>query len=528
MKKAFLVAMSLCLMLCVPALGASAAPSVGPSPQTVLMDGKEVKFDAYLIDGSNYFKLRDIAYVLSGSPAQFSVDYDAKTHQMLTERGKAYAAVGGELALGADKSSSCAPSEWKLTVNGSAAEATAYTLGGNNYFKLRDLGRIFNFSVIWNGAISTVKINPDEGYVAESVSPYTAFVVSKNKTVEYLKMRLSLACPLASYETEQQELENVAFSYDNALAALAFISNGNKTEAKEILDAFQTGILEDRYMSDRVRNAYRAGDPSNLPGWWVGRWYEDAYQVGTNPGNSSFVALALLQYDRRWGESGYVETACTIMDWVIDNCSDSSAGFTAGYDGWPENGVVTVYTTKSTEHNIDAYAAFTRLYERTGKEKYKAAAASAKAFVLSMYSGSEGRFYLGTKDDGKTAVTDNTVLDAQAWALLSLGDSRSLSCALSMKTAEGGYPFRKSYEDNGFWPEGTAFTALALRIAANDSEAVSALSAMERVQLDSGGFNSSTVPVLDTGLGWSYFDVPHIAPAAWYILAVNDFNPYKF
>jgi len=78
------------------------------------------------------------------------------------------------------------------------------------------------------------------------------------------------------------------------------------------------------------------------------------------------------------------------------------------------------------------------------------------------------------------------------------------------------------------WPEGTAFTALALRINANDSEAVSALSAMETVQLASGGFNSSTVPVLDTGLGWSYFDVPHIAPASWYILAVNNFNPYKF
>lgn len=528
MKKALLIAISLCLILSVPVQGAAVAPSVGPSPQTVLVDGREVNFDAYLIDGSNYFKLRDIAFVLSGSSAQFSVDYNAQTRQMLTVTGKAYSAVGGELSSGVDRSSSCAPSEWTLTVNGVAAEATVYSLGGNNYFKLRDLGRIFNFSVIWNGAISTVNINPDESYAAESVSPYTAFVSSKNKTIEYLKSRLSLACPLASYETEQQELENTAFSYDNALTALAFISNGNKAEAKKILDAFLTGIEEDRYISDRVRNAYRAGDASNLPGWWTGRWYEDAYQVGTNPGNSSYVALALLQYDRRWGESSYVETACTIMDWVIDNCSDESCGFTAGYDGWPENGAVTVYTTKSTEHNIDAYAAFTRLYELTGMEKYKTAAASAKEFVLSMYNAAEGRFYLGTKYDGLTPLTDNTVLDAQSWAFLSLGDSRAISCALSMKTSEGGYPFRKSYTDNGFWPEGTAFTALALRLSANDGEAVSALSAMERVQLASGGFNSSTVSVLDTGLGWSYYDTPHIAPAAWYILAVNGFNPYMF
>lgn len=528
MKKALLLAMSLCLLLSVPVQGASAAPSVKPSAQTVLVDGKEVNFDAYLIDGSNYFKLRDIAYVLSGSPAQFSVNYDAQKCQMLAKKGRTYAAVGGELALGSDKSSSCAPSEWKLTVDGVVAEATAYTLGGNNYFKLRDMGRIFNFGVVWNGVIGTVEISPDESYAAESASPYVAFISSKNKTVNYLKTRLNIGCPLASYETEQQELESAAFSYDNAVAAMAFISNGNKTDAKMILDAFLTGIKNDRYMSDRVRNAYRAGDASNLPGWWSGRWYEDAYQVGTNPGNSSFVALALLQYDRRWGESDYVETACTVMDWVIDNCSDTSAGFTAGYDGWPENSSVTVYTTKSTEHNIDAYAAFTRLYELTGKEKYKNAAASAKEFVLSMYSEAEGRFYLGTKADGKTPVTDNTVLDAQSWAALSLGDSRALSCALSMKTGEGGYPFSKSSANNGFWPEGTAFTALALRVSENDSEAVSALSAMAKVQLTSGSFNSSTVSVLDTGLGWSYFDVPHIAPASWYILAVNGFNPYKF
>jgi len=484
MKKAFHIAMSLCLLLSVPAQGASAAPTVKPSSQIVLVDGKEIKFDAYLIDGSNYFKLRDIAYVLSGSPAQFSVNYDA--------------------------------------------EATAYSLGGNNYFKLRDLGRIFNFSVIWNGTIGTVEISPDENYSAESASPYVAFVSSKNEAVAYLKARLENGCPLASYETEQQELESAAFSYDNAIAAMAFISNGNKAEAKKILDAFLTGIKNDRYKSDRIRNAYRAGDPSNLPGWWSGRWYEDSYQVGTNPGNSAFVALALLQYDRRWGENDYIETACTVMDWVIENCSDSSAGFTAGYDGWPENGSVTVYTTKSTEHNIDAYAVFTRLYALTGKEKYKNAAASARDFVLSMYSETEGRYYLGTKADGKTPVTDNTVLDAQSWAVLSLGDSRPINCALSMKTKEGGYPFRKAADASGFWPEGTAFTALALRINANDSEAVSALSAMETVQLASGGFNSSTVPVLDTGLGWSYFDVPHIAPASWYILAVNNFNPYKF
>ena len=72
---------------------------------------------------------------------------------------------------------------------------------------------------------------------------------------------------IASYETENMFIQNAAFSYDNALCALAFTAAGEQRRAKLILDAFRYAIQNDRYAADRVRNAYAYGDIRSFPGW---------------------------------------------------------------------------------------------------------------------------------------------------------------------------------------------------------------------------------------------------------------------
>ena len=334
---------------------------------------------------------------------------------------------------------------------------------------------------------------------------------------------------------------------------MAFLSAGRETEAAKLLDAFVYAVERDRYMPGRVRNAYAAGDTTAFPGWdgaarlpgWYdtesGQWYEDRYQTGSNVGNTSYVALALLQYDALYGCERYLNTAVTLMDWVIDSCSDGRPGFTAGYDGWPEGGAETTYTFtyKSIEHNIDAYAAFRQLYAKTGEARYAEAADSALAFIQSMYDDAEHIFYTGTLDDGATPSTDNLVLDAQVWACMALEEEfapyeASLKAVEAMRTAEGGYPFCAANANGGWWAEGTAYTALMYRLRSEDDKATAALEALENIQLDSGLFPAATVDNLSTGFGlfdgspWEYGVAPHIAPTAWYVMAVNGFNPYSF
>lgn len=138
---------------------AKAAPKAAATPtaSTVLVDGKEVSFDAYNISGYNYFKLRDIAMALNNTPSQFAVNWNSAKNAIEMLRGDAYAPAGGELAKGDGKSKTALLNSAPIYLGGEQIELTAYNIGGNNYFKLRDLGDALGFGVDWDaekGAIS--------------------------------------------------------------------------------------------------------------------------------------------------------------------------------------------------------------------------------------------------------------------------------------------------------------------------------------------------------------------------------------
>ena len=357
---------------------------------------------------------------------------------------------------------------------------------------------------------------------------------------------------LRSYDTDQIETKNAAFTYDNALAALAFISTGRRDEAKELLDSLVYAVEHDRQQPGRIRNAYAAGDirpaagwgdAAKLPGWYDiedAAWYEDSYQVGSNVGNTCWAMLALLHGYSNYADERYLTTARSLGDWILEHCQDGRDGFTAGVDGWLEgdSSKATWYRYKSTEHNIDAYAAFAELYRQTDDARYDAAAKGAKAFVLSMYDEKEGVFYTGTGDDGVTPDKGNVVLDAQVWTALALGDdfepyAKALGRLDAMRTKEGGYRFHASKQD-GYWCEGTAFTMLMLTNRGQSDASIAADEALMAAQLDDGLFPAATIDGLETGIylsdgtPWVYGRVPHVAPTAWYVLACDNNNPYEF
>ena len=75
------------------------ATSATPTSAKVTINGTLTGFAAYNINGNNYFKLRDIAKVISGSGKQFDVTWDAKKNAINLISSKAYTVVGGELAI---------------------------------------------------------------------------------------------------------------------------------------------------------------------------------------------------------------------------------------------------------------------------------------------------------------------------------------------------------------------------------------------------------------------------------------------
>ncbi|MDR1439374.1 MAG: hypothetical protein LBJ10_04995 [Clostridiales bacterium] len=194
---------------------ASAAVSATPTASAVLVNGKPAPRGAYNIGGSNYFRLRDLALALSGTQKRFEVEWDAASNAIRILRGKSYTPVGGEMAgaataagagaatgaagatatgtgaatgaagaTGAGLASSAGgagakaagnaatatvpvpaiPTPQSIFIDGKAASLAAYSIGGANYFKLRDVGTALDFGVEWRSSDGAVLINTATGY----------------------------------------------------------------------------------------------------------------------------------------------------------------------------------------------------------------------------------------------------------------------------------------------------------------------------------------------------------------------------
>lgn len=148
-------------------VNASSTVSAKPtrdSGQKVYVDDVRVYPTGYLIGGNNYFKLRDV-----GTLVGFGVEWNGNTQtvEISTTRttpssaGISDAAVAGATAK---------LSKQNIAVDGKPVSMTAYSIGGNNYVKLRDIGKQVNFGVSFDAATASVKIDTDAPYVEESNS----------------------------------------------------------------------------------------------------------------------------------------------------------------------------------------------------------------------------------------------------------------------------------------------------------------------------------------------------------------------
>lgn len=223
-KKCFIGLLSLCALALVPCASHADSVEASKNNSVVFIDGESEYFDAYLIHDNNYFKLRDIAYVLDGSGKQFDVQWNEQTNSIDLVPGKGYTAVGGEMEQNADGLTPLAapgsstipldgnssylieaseseqentyyfytvdglteldsvvkidspamnryaqrpvavPTASSIYLNGQPIKLTAYNINNNNYFKLRDLGDALDFSVEWNERRQHIEIETAYDY----------------------------------------------------------------------------------------------------------------------------------------------------------------------------------------------------------------------------------------------------------------------------------------------------------------------------------------------------------------------------
>jgi hypothetical protein len=358
-----------------------------------------------------------------------------------------------------------------------------------------------------------------------------------------------------SYAHDTTWALNQAYTYTNALALLSFLSRGNPDDlarASILGDAFAFAQDNDRWFQDgRLRNAYRTGDIKDritgkvlLPGWWRPdslRWTEDRYQVGTYTGEMAWLIIAWLTYDDVTGTMRYLTDAESLGRWVIRNCYGRTGrpGFRGGFEGPDTTPPAPLLPWKSTEHNLDLYAAFTRLGHTTDDSTWLYWADSALAFVRQMWDSATGRFWTGTQD---SATIDTLgILDAQTWGLLATRDHRydpALDWALAncRRDISGFSGFHFGAVRDGIWWEGTGQACCAFQFKAELARSDTFLGNIQDWQRNAPGGNSAAIVTccpesIFTGIyrfwgRWYYFARRDIGATAWYLFSELYYNPF--
>lgn len=163
MKKRVLALVLAAALALTPSVGALAAEGEKTYPpqtttQMVDIDGVPMVFFMYTVYNewgfaTNYVKLRDVAWALSGTAAQFGVDYDGSTK---VTTGAEYVPDGSEVVPLDGNALAEGLYRAVITVDGVGHGLDSYLIrpqgagDGNFYFKLRDLGEAIGFTVGWS------------------------------------------------------------------------------------------------------------------------------------------------------------------------------------------------------------------------------------------------------------------------------------------------------------------------------------------------------------------------------------------
>ena len=209
-------------------VSASASVTAQLTSSSVLVNGNNIVFDAYNINGSNYLKLRDLAFTLSDTEKRFDVGYDNANNAISLTSNRQYSVAGGEMANTSSGNKEASPANAKIYLDNNEVQFEAYNILGNNYFKLRDIGKTFNFSIEYDSATNTIIIDTSKSYVEppKATNPVPLTVeqpanVSAISPIAYTAHGLD--CVITGYRIDNIPIRS--YTYDSDIQIILYGKN---------------------------------------------------------------------------------------------------------------------------------------------------------------------------------------------------------------------------------------------------------------------------------------------------------------
>lgn len=178
MKRIFVSLFCIAAMACTATAvdGVIAVPTRDKG-QAVYINDARVYPTGYNIADNNYFKLRDI-----GTLVGFGVEWNGETQTVEISTARTTPSTEG-ISDTAASGAVAKISDQRITVDGVQVNMTAYQIDGNNYVKLRDIGKQVDFGVGYDNVTASVRIDTDAPYTESTTSASGSAITKWNKTM---------------------------------------------------------------------------------------------------------------------------------------------------------------------------------------------------------------------------------------------------------------------------------------------------------------------------------------------------------
>ncbi len=128
------------------------------------IDGKPIRIQAYNINGSNHFRLRDLEYVtMAYGDKPFRADWNPEENRITLETDIEYQMdeqyLTDSVYIDGDAKCKAYLTASSVFLYDTPIDVLAYLINDSNYFKLRDLCEQLNYEVGWDQGTNTITLN---------------------------------------------------------------------------------------------------------------------------------------------------------------------------------------------------------------------------------------------------------------------------------------------------------------------------------------------------------------------------------
>ena len=287
MKRIFVSLFCIAAMACTATAvdGVIAVPTRDKG-QAVYVNDARVYPTGYNIADNNYFKLRDI-----GTLVGFGVEWNGETQTVEISTARTTPSTEG-ISDTAASGAVAKISDQRITVDGVQVNMTAYQIDGNNYVKLRDIGKQVDFGVDYDNATASVRIDTDAPYTESTTSASGSAITKWNKTMaEFNQAMIKCNWDKSKYLTTAKQYAPV----------ITGKANGTVEDVIAALDAMKGAPVDAvSFEDDRTVNHFWADELRKALGQEVTSGGDSTDSNAGNSDNSSSSTTVTDEMLREW------------------------------------------------------------------------------------------------------------------------------------------------------------------------------------------------------------------------------------